>query len=112
MTPPSTDTGSLPDGHLLPTPESRSASRLRWICLLLAIVTAVSGSWLSQHQLNQPLTGIDDANIFFIYASNLADGEGLVYNRGGERVEGFTSLLWMIICAFGFLVSAKPDRCC
>ncbi len=88
---------------------ARSAGRLRWICLLLALVTASCGSWLAMQQIDQPLTGIDDANIFFTYASNLAGGEGFVYNAGGERVEGFTSLLWTLICACAFLVSSQPE---
>ena len=88
---------------------ARSAGRLRWICLLLALVTASCGSWLALQQIDQPLTGIDDANIFFTYASNLAGGEGFVYNAGGERVEGFTSLLWTLICACAFLVSSQPE---
>jgi hypothetical protein len=88
---------------------ARSAGRLRWICLLLALFTASCGSWLALQQIDQPLTGIDDANIFFTYASNLAGGEGFVYNAGGERVEGFTSLLWTLICACAFLVSAQPE---
>jgi len=50
-------------------------------------------------QYEIPLTGIDDANIFFTYARNIAAGEGLVYNAGGERVEGFTSLLYTLVCA-------------
>ena len=104
MNSPSTDKSPV-----LPTPEQRPARRLRWVCLVLAIVTAASGCWLAQLQLDQPLTGIDDANIFFTYASHLADGEGFVYNRGGERVEGFTSLLWTLICAFAFLVRAEPE---
>tara|TARA_B100000809_G_scaffold211252_1_gene214848 strand:+ start:1321 stop:3090 length:1770 start_codon:yes stop_codon:yes gene_type:complete len=88
---------------------ARSTGRLRWICLLLALVTASCGSWLALQQIDQPLTGIDDANIFFTYASNLAGGEGFVYNAGGERVEGFTSLLWTLICACAFLVSSQPE---
>jgi len=104
MNSPSTDRSPV-----LPTPEHRPARRLRWICLVLAIVTAASGAWLAQQQLDQPLTGIDDANIFFTYASHLAEGEGFVYNRGGERVEGFTSLLWTLICAFAFLVRSEPE---
>ena len=58
---------------------------------------------------DQPLTGIDDANIYFVYARNLAGGHGFVYNVGGERVEGFTSLLWTLICALAFRVSAAPE---
>lgn len=41
---------------------------------------------------------MDDANIYFVYAKNFLLGEGFVYYSGGERVEGFTSLLWEWIC--------------
>ena len=44
----------------------------------------------------------DDAFIFFRYAENLNNGNGLVYNVG-ERVEGYTSFLWVILMAFGDL---------
>jgi len=40
---------------------------------------------------------IDDADIFFTYAQNLANGEGLSYSAGIPRVEGYTSTLWMLI---------------
>lgn len=43
--------------------------------------------------------GIDDANITFVYARNIAQGHGFVFNVGGERVEGSTSLLWTLLCA-------------
>ena len=39
---------------------------------------------------------IDDAFISFRYAANLVDGHGLVFNHG-ERVEGYTNLLWVLI---------------
>jgi hypothetical protein len=64
---------------------------------------------LALHQLGYPLIGIDDANIFFVYARNLADGHGFVYNVGGERVEGFTSLLWTLIAAFCFKYFPHPE---
>ena len=38
----------------------------------------------------------DDAFISFRYARNLAQGHGLVFNPG-ERVEGYTSLLWILL---------------
>ena len=41
---------------------------------------------------------IDDAYITFRYADNLARGLGAVYNPG-ERVEGYTSLSWMLLMA-------------
>ena len=38
---------------------------------------------------------VDDAFISFRFARNLANGDGLVYNLG-QRVEGFTNLLWTL----------------
>lgn len=38
----------------------------------------------------------DDAMISLRYARNLAEGQGLVWNIGGERVEGYTNLLWTL----------------
>lgn len=43
---------------------------------------------------------VDDAFISYRYARNLADGHGLVFNVG-ERVEGFTNLLWTLLVAAG-----------
>lgn len=66
--------------------------------------------YLAFIQLGKPLTGIDDANIFFVYARNLAKGLGFVYQPGGERVEGFSSPLWVLICSAGFLISKNPEK--
>jgi hypothetical protein len=71
------------------------------------MITAVL---VAMNQVGLPLTGIDDAHIFFVYAKNLAAGDGLVYNPGGERVEGFSSLLWLLITSFGYLVLPSPER--
>jgi arabinofuranosyltransferase len=38
----------------------------------------------------------DDAMISMRYAMNFANGFGLVWNPGAERVEGFTNLLWVL----------------
>lgn len=43
---------------------------------------------------------IDDAYIVFRYADNLIAGHGPVFNPG-ERVEGFTSPLWLLLLATG-----------
>ena len=72
-----------------------------YIPALLLLLVGCFGVWL---QLERPQTGIDDADIFLVYARNLAEGHGFVYNIGGEVVEGFTSLLWTLICAAGFTV--------
>ena len=41
----------------------------------------------------------DDSFISFRYARNLLNGQGLVFNPGGERVEGYTNLLWVLLLA-------------
>ena len=41
-------------------------------------------------------TLFDDAMISMRYAKNLAYGYGLVWNPGGEKVEGYTNLLWVL----------------
>ncbi|MGH9463729.1 MAG: hypothetical protein ACRD1X_21210, partial [Vicinamibacteria bacterium] len=41
---------------------------------------------------------VDDTYIFLRYAENLANGNGLVFNPG-ERVEGYTSPLWVLLLA-------------
>ncbi|GAB4580891.1 MAG: hypothetical protein Fur0022_36350 [Anaerolineales bacterium] len=46
----------------------------------------------------------DDAMISMRYAKNLAEGYGLVWNPGGERVEGFTNPLWTGIMALVHLL--------
>ncbi|MDD5111300.1 MAG: hypothetical protein PHG85_02005 [Candidatus Altiarchaeota archaeon] len=38
----------------------------------------------------------DDAMISMRYARNLAEGGGLVWNAGGERVEGYSDFLWVL----------------
>ena len=65
---------------------------------LLSLLTVLFGSAVVWYLLGCPATGIDDADIFFVYARNFAEGHGFVYNIGSERVEGFTSLLWTLIC--------------
>jgi hypothetical protein len=43
---------------------------------------------------------LDDAYIAFAYAQNWVHGHGLVFNIG-ERVEGYTCFLWVVLCAVG-----------
>ncbi|MBA2669896.1 MAG: hypothetical protein H0U67_05945, partial [Gemmatimonadetes bacterium] len=43
---------------------------------------------------------LEDAFITFRYSQHLAAGYGLgAWNIGGERVEGYTSFLWMLLLA-------------
>ena len=45
----------------------------------------------------------DDAFISLVYAKNLSNGEGLVFNPG-ERVEGYTNFLWILLLAIPHLI--------
>ena len=63
---------------------------LRNIILAVAIAAVFAGSLWWFHYIP------DDAFIGMRYARNAADGEGLVFNPG-ERVEGYTNFLWIII---------------
>lgn len=54
-----------------------------------------------------PLTGIDDAQIYFVYFKNFAEGQGFIYNYNGERVEGFTSLLWTLIGSAAYAITPQ-----
>lgn len=72
--------------------DARPLGELLIIPVALATVTvlviqAVRASWLT-----------DDAFIAFRYVDNLASGRGLVFNPG-ERVEGFSSLLFVLVLA-------------
>lgn len=50
---------------------------------------------------------VDDAYISFRYARNLVEGEGLVFNPG-ERVEGYTNFLWVMLLAAGMRLRIEP----
>lgn len=52
---------------------------------------------------------LDDAYIFFRYADNWASGHGPVFNPG-ERVEGYTSFLWLALLTVGRAFGADPVR--
>jgi hypothetical protein len=74
------------------TEESRPLGELLIIPVALAtaavlLIQAVRASWLT-----------DDALIAFRYVDNLAAGRGLTFNAG-ERVEGFSSLLFVLVLA-------------
>jgi hypothetical protein len=52
----------------------------------------------------------DDAMISMQYARNLASGHGLVWNAGGERVEGFSNPLWVGFMAFWHLFGLPSNQ--
>jgi hypothetical protein len=52
----------------------------------------------------------DDEMISMRYAANLAHGFGLVYNPGGDRVEGFSNPLWVLYMALLHLLPVSPPK--
>jgi hypothetical protein len=64
----------------------------------IALVRAVQLAWIC-----------DDAFISLRYAENLVAGHGLVYNPG-ERVEGYTNLLWTLGLAALLRAGVDPIR--
>jgi hypothetical protein len=52
----------------------------------------------------------DDGMISMRYAWNLSHGVGLVWNAG-ERIEGFTNPLWVLVMAIATLAFEKASAC-
>jgi arabinofuranosyltransferase len=79
--------------------------------VIVAFTTLVTilGVALGHFVAGYPLIGIDDANIFLTYAQNLTRGWGFVYTQPGQRVEGFTSLAWVLICALATRFSGRRE---
>jgi hypothetical protein len=51
----------------------------------------------------------EDSHITFRFARNLADGHGFVWNVGEPPIEGFTTFLWVLVCALAS-GAAEPGR--
>jgi hypothetical protein len=89
--------------------------RLTYPGLSIAAIAALLALWLPVVFMRQSenIGGVrywwlvDDAMISMRYARNLADGLGLVWNEG-ERVEGYTNLLWTLFMALVHL-APLPD---
>ncbi|MFB3909736.1 MAG: hypothetical protein ACE15D_15175 [Candidatus Eisenbacteria bacterium] len=64
--------------------------------VFVGLARAISLRWVS-----------DDAFITFRYVDNLLAGRGLVYNAG-ERVEGYTHFLWLMLLAVPRALGADP----
>jgi arabinofuranosyltransferase len=85
----------------------RSATPGRWsVPAALLIAACVIGFFVHAHSYDYV---VDDAYISFRYARNLVEGQGLVFNHG-ERVEGYTDFLWVVLIALGMKMGADPVR--
>jgi hypothetical protein len=79
------------------SPLRRRARALLVAAFVLAAAHVVLASFLC-----------DDAFISFRYAERLAGGDGLVF-QSGERVEGYTNFLWIVLLAAGIRLGARPE---
>src|SRR5438105_6447555 len=68
--------------------------------LILLLFVANAASFIFQTSFvikgERYFTLFDDEMVSMRYASNLAGGYGLVWNPGGQHVEGYTNPLWVL----------------
>jgi hypothetical protein len=69
--------------------------------VLFALIAAAVLMIVSSVLVSRNIEGLDDAFISYRFARNLAEGHGLVFNPG-ERVEGYTNLLYVLMIAPAF----------
>ncbi|MFO0740333.1 MAG: hypothetical protein U0270_30840 [Labilithrix sp.] len=83
-----------------------------WLLVASAVVAYVF--WRNNVIMSRVIDGTryysidDDMMISMTYARNLAEGHGLVWNAGGEHVEGYTNFLWTLVMA-GVHKLGAPD---
>ena len=73
-----------------------------WEAVAVALMAAVCLG----HQMLFSMVA-EDAFITYRYALNLASGHGPVFNIG-ERVEGYSCFLWMVLLALSHSISGVP----
>lgn len=78
-----------------------------WSLLVIILTIIFSGFVHLTH--NSWIWGIDDAMIYKTYMKNFSLFGEFIYNEGGERVEGFTSLLWTLIGSFFYKFAKYPN---
>ena len=87
-------------------------SRVTWLLLLL--FSCYAGIFI--YRTSFLIDGVryfslfDDEMISMRYARNLAQGYGLVWNPGGQRVEGYTNLGWVLFMALVHLTRIQPSK--
>lgn len=66
-----------------------------WVAVIAMVLSFVIAKSISKSYFNNV---VDDSLISMQYAKNVAHGNGVVFNVG-ERVEGYTNFLWVIVMA-------------
>jgi hypothetical protein len=79
--------------------------RLARVGLYGDAVVLLIGGYLAWRFQVEP---VDDAYIVYRYVARLLQGRGLTFNDG-EYVEGFTSLLWVLLVSLGSVSGVAPD---
>jgi len=74
--------------------------RFRWIFITSLLTLTI---WAFSH-----CYPTDDAYISFRYAKHLVEGQGLVWNLG-EKVEGYSNFLWLLMVAAGMRLGLHPE---
>src|SRR6266571_4532481 len=92
--------GPEPGGVRIGSPRGRDGALFVTLLLLTALLFGFNVS-------HNVFLG-DDSFISFRYARHLAAGQGLVWNPG-ERVEGYTNFLWVILMAGALRLGGKPE---
>jgi hypothetical protein len=93
-------------------PEAASATADPRLRTLVYAAYAAKFIWTTSFVINDEryFSLFDDAMVSMQYARNLAEGNGLVWNAGGERVEGFTNFLWVLAMAGVHLLPVAPAK--
>ena len=76
------------------TADTERSSRGAEYVLFAAVVLCVACAFFMMDYIP------DDSYISFRYAENLANGHGLRFNLNEQPVEGYSNLLWILLCAF------------
>lgn len=109
---------------MTPTPRTRLPKRLSvslptaGLLLLLLLYSLYAAAFIQRTSFSITVDGstrryyalADDPMIAMRYARNLANGDGLVWNPGGERVEGFTNPAWLGVMALVHLAEHDITR--
>jgi arabinofuranosyltransferase len=84
--------------------ETVSINRLALLLIALTTLAAISTAVMAFLALE---AAVDDAYIVYRYVERFVASKGLTFNDG-ERVEGFTSLLWTVLLTFPARVGLRP----
>lgn len=77
------------------------AKATEWILITIAIALLV------MHAVSFGFCLQDDAFISLRFSRNLAENHGIVFNPG-ERIEGYTSVAWVLLGTIPFLIGTNP----